>query len=163
MTFGFIQAEKASFPISQMCRVLGLSENGIFAWQDRPACRRQQQDMVYLAHNRTAFALSNGTYGSPRMHRDLVDEGHEIGWHRTARLIRADVASLDNLAAGLRKECLVTVCEREACEPRQEEEQAKPDEYAARPDGLGRGPKPTTFHSARKTGHPRSGLSLIHI
>ena len=44
--------------------------------------------MVYLAHIRTAFALSNGTYGSPRMHCDLVDEGHEVGRHRTARLMR---------------------------------------------------------------------------
>ncbi|RGP35387.1 hypothetical protein D1012_20075 [Pseudotabrizicola alkalilacus] len=88
MKFAFIDAEKASFPISQMCRVLGVSQSGFFAWQERPACRRQQQDMVYLTHNRTAFALSNGTYGSPRMHRDLVDEGHEIGRHRTARLMR---------------------------------------------------------------------------
>jgi putative transposase len=67
MTFGFIEAEKASFPISRMCRVLGVSQSGFFAWQERPACRRQRQDMVYLAHIRTAFALSNGTYGSPRM------------------------------------------------------------------------------------------------
>jgi putative transposase len=88
MTFGFIEAEKASFPISRVCRVLGVSQSGFFAWQDRPACRRQQQDMVCLAHIRTAFALSNGTYGSPRMHCDLVDEGHEVGRHRTARLMR---------------------------------------------------------------------------
>ena len=88
MKFAFIDAEKASFPISRMCRVLGVSQSGFFAWQDRPACRRQQQDMVYLAHIRTVFALSNGTYGSPRMHRDLIDEGHEIGRHRTARLMR---------------------------------------------------------------------------
>ena len=88
MTFGFIDAEKASFPISRMCRVLDVSQSGFFAWQERPACRRQQQDMVYLAHIRTAFALSNGTYGSPRMHRDLVDEGHEIGRQRTARPMR---------------------------------------------------------------------------
>jgi len=88
MTFGFIEAERASFPINRMCRVLGVSQSGFLAWQDRPACRRQRQDMVYLAHIRTAFALSNGTYGSPRMHRDLVDEGHEIGRHRTARLMR---------------------------------------------------------------------------
>jgi putative transposase len=86
--FAFIDAEKASFPISRMCRVLGVSQSGFFAWQERPACRRQQQDMVHLAHIRTAFALSNGTYGSPRMHRDLVEEGHEIGRHRTARLMR---------------------------------------------------------------------------
>ncbi len=44
--------------------------------------------MIHLAHIRTAFALSNGTYGSPRMHRDLVDEGHQIGRHRTARLMK---------------------------------------------------------------------------
>ena len=88
MTFGCIKAEKASFPISRMCRVLEVSQSGFFAWQERPACRCQQQDMVYLAHIRTAVALSNGTYGSPRMHRDLVDESHAIGRHRTARLMR---------------------------------------------------------------------------
>ncbi len=65
MTFGFIEAEKASFPISRMCRVLGVSQSGFFAWQDRPACHRQKQDLVYPAHIRTAVALSNGTYGSP--------------------------------------------------------------------------------------------------
>jgi putative transposase len=47
--------------------------------------------MVYLAHIRTAFALSKGIYGSPRMHRNLVDEGHEIGRHRTACLMRENL------------------------------------------------------------------------
>lgn len=88
MSFAFIEAEKASFPIGRMCQTLGVSQSGFFAWRDRPACLRQRQDMVYLAHIRTAFALSNGTYGSPRMHRDLVDDGHRIGRHRTARLMR---------------------------------------------------------------------------
>jgi putative transposase len=88
MSFAFIEAEKASFPIHRMCDVLGVSQSGFFAWRDRPACQRQRQDMIYLAHIRTAFALSNGTYGSPRMHRDLVDDGHRIGRHRTARLMR---------------------------------------------------------------------------
>jgi putative transposase len=88
MSFAFIDAEKASFPISRMCQTLGVSQSGFFAWRDRPACLRQRQDMVHLAHIRAVFALSNGTYGSPRMHRDLVDEGHRIGRHRTARLMR---------------------------------------------------------------------------
>lgn len=88
MGFIFIDAEKANFPVSRMCHVLGVSQGGFFAWKDQPASRRQQQDMVYLAHIRTAFALSNETYGSPRMHRDLIDDGHAIGRCRTARLMR---------------------------------------------------------------------------
>lgn len=88
MSFAFIEAEKAHFPITRMCRTLGVSQSGYFAWRDRPACQRQRADLVHLAHIRTAFTLSNGTYGSPRMHRDLVDEGHCIGRHHTARLMR---------------------------------------------------------------------------
>lgn len=78
MSFGFIEAEKASFPVSRMWRVLGVSQSGFFGWRDRPACHRQRQDMVYLA-NVTALALSNGSYGSPRMHQDVIDDGYEIG------------------------------------------------------------------------------------
>ena len=88
MSFAFIEAEKARFPIGRLCRTLGVSQSGYFAWRDRPACHRQRADLVHLAHIRAAFALSNGTYGSPRMHRDLVDAGHVIGRHRTARLMR---------------------------------------------------------------------------
>lgn len=59
MTFDFVDAEKANVPIRKMFRALGVSQRGFFARKDRPARRRQQQDMVYLAHLRSAFALSN--------------------------------------------------------------------------------------------------------
>ena len=79
MRFALIDAEKAEFPVRTMCRLLDVSESGFFAWQGRPASQRQRDDMIYLAHIRTAFELSNRTYGSPRMHRELVDEGLPIG------------------------------------------------------------------------------------
>ena len=44
--------------------------------------------MVMLAHVRSAFSQSNGTYGSPRMTRELQDDGFAIGRRRTARLMR---------------------------------------------------------------------------
>ena len=44
--------------------------------------------MVMLAYVRSAFALLNGTYGSPRMTRELRDSGLAIGRRRTARLMR---------------------------------------------------------------------------
>jgi len=65
MSFAFIEAEKAHVPITRMCRTPGASQSGYFAWPDRPACQRQRADPVHLAHIGTAFALSNGTYGSP--------------------------------------------------------------------------------------------------
>ena len=70
MRFALIDAEKAEFPVRTMCRLLDVSESGFFAWQGRPASQRQRDDMIYLAHIRTAFELSNRTYGSPRMHRE---------------------------------------------------------------------------------------------
>src|SRR5258708_22979298 len=64
--------------------------SGYFAWRGRLACRRQRDDMVLLAHVRSAFALSNGTYGSPRMTRELRDSGLTVGRRRIARLMRAN-------------------------------------------------------------------------
>ncbi len=44
--------------------------------------------MVLLAHVRSAFSLSSGTYGSPRMVHELRDGGLAIGRRRVARLMR---------------------------------------------------------------------------
>ena len=88
MRFRLIDAAKKGFPVQRLCKVLGVSQSGYFAWKDRPACRRQNEDMVLLAHIRSAFALSNATYGSPRMTRELRDDGITIGRHRVARLMR---------------------------------------------------------------------------
>ena len=88
MSFALIDGAKAQFPVHRLCRVLGVSQSGYFAWRGRPACRRQRDDMVLLAHVRSAFALSNGTYGSPRMTWELRDNGFAVGRRRIARLMR---------------------------------------------------------------------------
>ena len=88
MRFTLVDQAKKDFPVHRLCQVLGVSQSGYFAWKDRPACRRQRDDMVMLAHVRSAFALSNGTYGSPRMTHELQDDGLAIGRRRTARLMR---------------------------------------------------------------------------
>jgi putative transposase len=88
MKFRFIDAAKKEFPVQRLCKILGVSPSGYFAFKDRPACRRQREDVILLAHARSAFAVSNGTYGSPRMTRDLQDGGLAIGRRRVARLMR---------------------------------------------------------------------------
>jgi putative transposase len=88
MRFALVDVAKEEFPVRRLCHVLGVSQSGYFAWKDRPACRRQHEDMVLRAHVRSAFARSHGTYGSPRMTRELRDNGLAVGRRRTARLMR---------------------------------------------------------------------------
>jgi len=88
MRFGLVDAAKKDFPVQRLCKVLGVSASGYFAWKSRPACRRQREDMVLLAHVRSAFTLSNGTYGSQRMVYELRYNGLTIGRRRVARLMR---------------------------------------------------------------------------
>ena len=88
MSFRLVDEAKKKFPVHRLCRVLGVSQSGYFAWKRRPTCRRQHEDIVLLAHVRSAFALSNGTYGSSRMTRELRDDGLTVGRRRKARLMR---------------------------------------------------------------------------
>src|SRR5215203_2284951 len=88
MRFQLIDAAKEEFPVQRLCKVLGVSQSGYFAWRSRPASRRRRDDLVLLAHVRSAFRLSNETYGSPRMTRELQDAGLAVGRRRTARLMR---------------------------------------------------------------------------
>jgi putative transposase len=88
MRFQLIDAAKEEFPVQRLCKVLEVSQSGYFAWKSRPASLRQRGDLVLLAHVCSAFACSNGTYGSPRMTRELQDQGLRVGRRRTARLMR---------------------------------------------------------------------------
>ena len=83
-----IDAAKKEFPVQRLCKVLGVSQSGYFARKDRPTCHRPHEDMALLAPIRSAFALAKATYGSPRMTRELRDDGIAIGRHRVARLMR---------------------------------------------------------------------------
>jgi putative transposase len=88
MRFRLIDGAKEDFPVTRLCQVLDVSPSGYFAWRSRLASPRQRADLVLLAHIRSAFTLSNETYGSPRITRELQDEGLSVGRRRTARLMR---------------------------------------------------------------------------
>ena len=88
MRFRLIDQAKKAFPVHRLCKVLGVSQSGYFAWRNRKPSRRQLDDMVLLAHIRAQFATSNETYGAPRMHVELQEDGLDVGRHRVARLMR---------------------------------------------------------------------------
>jgi putative transposase len=80
---------QASFRIRAMCRVLGVSASGYYAWVGRPLSRRAQEDERLAARIRTIHALSRGTYGVPRIWEELIEQGVRMSRKRVARLMRA--------------------------------------------------------------------------
>lgn len=88
MRFRLIDAMKAGMPVDRMCALMDVSSSGYYAWKNRGPSRRQLDDMVLLAHIRSQFSTSNETYGAPRMHVELKEDGLDIGRHRVARLMR---------------------------------------------------------------------------
>ena len=72
-----------------MCRLLGVSASGYYASRTRPAAHRTAEDAVLLDRIREVHARSRGTYGVPRIHAELVEEGTRVGRKRIARLMRA--------------------------------------------------------------------------
>ena len=90
MTFGFIHAEKARYPVRALCRALDLTPSGYYAWAQRPPAARTLRDQQLRAHLRGAYTEHRGRYGSPRLHRVLRARGICIGRNRVIRLMRLD-------------------------------------------------------------------------
>ena len=89
MRFDFIAAEKAQYPVRVLCRCLGVTRSGFYAWHRRPLSQRAQEDVALLQRVRRVHARHRRAYGRPRLHRALRDEGVRISPKRVARLMRA--------------------------------------------------------------------------
>jgi putative transposase len=88
MRFAFIDAERATYPITVLCRVMQVTRGGYHAWNTRKECGRRREDRILTAEVVAEFERSRRTYGSPRIRAALRDRGIRIGRGRTARLMR---------------------------------------------------------------------------
>jgi transposase InsO family protein len=86
--FAFIQAEKAVFPVAALCRALGVSRPGFYAWQTRPEPTRAREDRGLTVEVAAIHAESRRCYGSPRIHAELRARGRRTSRKRVARLMR---------------------------------------------------------------------------
>jgi putative transposase len=65
--FRFISAEKANHHVRTLCRLLGVSASGYYAWCSRPPSRRAVADVELTRSIHRIHAASRGTYGWPRV------------------------------------------------------------------------------------------------
>jgi putative transposase len=87
--FKLIDAEKANYPVAALCRMLGVSKSGYYAWRSRPPSKRNREDAILTEKIREIHSRSRQTYGYPRVHAELRSLGIGCGRRRVARLMRA--------------------------------------------------------------------------
>ena len=88
MKYACITRHRGEYPVRLMCRVLAVAPAGYYAWRTRAPSARAITDERVLLNVRVAYRASAGTYGAPRIHRDLRADGVRVGKKRVARLMR---------------------------------------------------------------------------
>jgi putative transposase len=83
-----VSANQAHYSVLRMCRLLGVSPSGYYAWSRRPRSSRTQSDAELSQRIRAIHERSRGTYGAPRVHAELLAEGMKVSRKRVARLMR---------------------------------------------------------------------------
>jgi transposase InsO family protein len=83
-----VEAEKATYPVRLLCRCLAVSRSGYYAWRRRGTSERSREDAQLGIAIAASHAESRRTYGSPRVLRDLRDQGRRVSRKRVARLMR---------------------------------------------------------------------------
>ena len=115
--------------IATMCRVLGVSTSGYYAWRKRPLSARARADAELSLRITAIHQRSRGTYGAPRIHAELSAQGTHAGRKRIARLLEA----VGLCGVSRRKWVTTTVRDRAA---RPAPDLVERNFVAARPDAL---------------------------
>lgn len=90
MIFSFIYDHEREYTVTKMCKVMGVSRQGYINWRHR---RQNPNTEKMAAHEEItqkiaqSYHLSGGTYGSPRVHEDLLAWGYSISQKTVAILM----------------------------------------------------------------------------
>ena len=89
MRFAFIRDHRGVFPVDLMCRALGVSRSGSYAWRGRPPSPRVVRREQLVGQIRQVHEEARSVYGSPRVHRELEARGVACCEDTVAELMRA--------------------------------------------------------------------------
>lgn len=103
MKYTFIRAQRKHHSLQRLCKTLGVSPSGYYDWLDRPLSRTACENQRLLTKIRCYHKASRCTYGSPRLHQDLVCDGEVVSRQRVARLMRSN-----NIASKMAKKFVIT-------------------------------------------------------
>ena len=88
MKYAFIQQQQRVHSVSILCAVLDVSSSGYYDWIGRPLSATAQKNRQLITKIKCHYKASRCTYGSPRIHQDLIAGGERVSRQRVARLMR---------------------------------------------------------------------------
>ena len=83
-----MKANQARWPVRTICRVLGLSASGYYAWVRREPSARERRDGQLRERITAIWRANREVYGRPRIHAELQGENERVGHKRVARLMK---------------------------------------------------------------------------
>lgn len=94
MRYEFIRRHRKEHCVVRLCACMKVSSSGFYDWLDRPESDRSRENRLLTEKIKQSHQRSKEIYGSPKVHRDLVDEGETCSVNRVARLMnKADIQS----------------------------------------------------------------------
>lgn len=84
----FIRQHRGRHTVRTLCRLLGVSRSGYYAWGARPESERVYEDRALLTRIEAIHRESREAYGAVKTWRSLRAQGVPCGRHRVARLRR---------------------------------------------------------------------------
>lgn len=88
MRFGFIWEHQAVHSVRLMCKVLKVSSSGFYKWIKMRPSQRRDGEVLLLEKIRQIHEESRRTYGSPRIHAELMAQGFKASRSRVERLMK---------------------------------------------------------------------------
>ncbi len=89
MKYAFIEGQRAQHAVRRLCGLLEVSPTGYYEWRGRPRSARSTADEQLRSEIVRVHGASHKTYGRPRIHAELREQGVRVGAKRIARLMRA--------------------------------------------------------------------------
>jgi putative transposase len=109
-----VKVNQATRSVGMMCRLLGVSRSGFYAWDGRPLSARRRRDLELTGPIAAIHRRSREAYGAPSIHAELADDhGIRVGCKRVARLMRENGLR----GATLRKYVVTTQSDPAAAKP----------------------------------------------
>jgi len=88
--FAFVKEHRRTWPAGVICRVLGVTRSGFFAWLKREPSLRQRRREQLVRKIKAVHQQNRGLYGSPRVHRALLIDGQRVSRNTVAKLMRQE-------------------------------------------------------------------------